>query len=58
MKLANDIAAFVNLLGVRDPDLVVSLATIQWESDKERNGFINELVDINNGSLFRDDMDK
>lgn len=52
MKLANNIAAFVNFFGMQDPDLVMSFATVPWESDNERNAFLNELVDINNGNLI------
>lgn len=42
--LVNDIAAFVNVLGVTEPDLVWYLATVPWESDSERNVFINEIA--------------
>ena len=52
MKLANNIAAFVNFFGVKDPDLVMSFSLIPWESDDDRNAFLNELVDINNGNLI------
>lgn len=41
--LAEDIAAFVNVLGVDDPDLVWSLATIPWASQDERDKFIFEV---------------
>jgi hypothetical protein len=54
MQIARDVAAFVNVFGVKDPDLVVTLATIPWASEDDRNGFINELVEMNNGSLFYD----
>lgn len=43
MMLAEDIAAFVNVLGVSNPDLVWTLATIPWESDEDRNNFIAEV---------------
>ncbi len=52
MKLANNIAAFVNFFGMEDPDLVMAFATVPWESDNERNAFLNELVSINNGNLI------
>lgn len=52
MKLANNIAAFVNFFGMEDPDLVMSFSTIPWESDNERNAFLNELAAINNGNLI------
>lgn len=41
--LMNDIAAFVNVLGVEEPDLVWYLANVEWESDSERNAFIDEI---------------
>ena len=53
MFLAKNVAAFVNLFGPEDPDLIVSLAAIPWESEDERNGFINELVSMNNGYLYK-----
>lgn len=52
MKLANNIAAFVNVFGIEDPDLVMAFAAVPWNSDSERNAFINELVDMNNGNLI------
>jgi hypothetical protein len=52
MFLANSIAAFVNVFGPEDPDLIMSFASIPWESTSERNGFINELVNMNNGYLL------
>lgn len=52
MKLANNIAAFVNFFGMEDPDLVMAFSLIPWETDDDRNAFLNELVDINNGSLL------
>lgn len=55
MKLANNVAAFVNMFGISDPDFVMAFASIPWESDNDRNSFINELVDINSGALVRED---
>lgn len=52
MKLANNIAAFVNFFGMEDPDLVMAFSLIPWETDDDRNAFLNELVHINNGSLI------
>jgi hypothetical protein len=53
MYLAKNIAAFVNLFGPDDPDLIMSMASIPWQSADDRNGFINELVNINNGDLLK-----
>jgi hypothetical protein len=55
VKLANNVAAFVNMFGISDPDFVMAFASIPWESDNDRNSFINELVDINSGALVRED---
>ncbi len=55
MKLANNVTAFVNMFGISDPDFVMAFASIPWESDSDRNSFINELVDINSGALVRED---
>jgi len=54
MQIARDVAAFVNVFGVKDPDFIVTMATVPWASEDERNGFINEIVEMNNGSLFHD----
>jgi hypothetical protein len=45
--LAEDIAAFVNVLGVDDPDLVWTLATMPWKSVQERDMFIAEIGTMN-----------
>jgi hypothetical protein len=42
-KLMEDIAAFANVLGVSDPDLVWTLATVPWKSVDDRNNFITEI---------------
>lgn len=55
MKLANNVTAFVNMFGISDPDFVMAFASIPWESDNDRNSFINELVDINSGALVKED---
>ncbi len=44
--LAKDIAAFVNVLGVEEPDLVWYLATLPWQSESDRNGFILEIANL------------
>jgi hypothetical protein len=52
MQLARDIAAFTNVFGVEDADFVMTMATIPWKSEDDRNGFINEIIEINNGALY------
>lgn len=49
MKLQEDIAAFVNVFGMENFDVAVPLAFIPWKSDDDRNKFIAQLVEINNG---------
>lgn len=49
MLLARDIAAFVNVLGTENPDLVWSLANVGWKSEDERNAFINEINKFKGG---------
>ena len=47
MSSVNHIAAFANVIGVRNPEVVFPFATIDWQSDHDRNQFINELVQLN-----------
>lgn len=54
MSLAKDVAAFVNVFGMADPDMIMTFASLPWESEQERNYFINELLDINNGRLIKE----
>ena len=49
MSLDRNIAAFTNLLGQRTPEITFAFALVPWESPEERNKFISELVEINNG---------
>lgn len=42
--LINDITAFASVLGVSNPDLVWTLATIPWESESDRNMFIAQIA--------------
>jgi hypothetical protein len=54
MSLVNHIAAFTNVLGTRHPDIVFGFASIDWQSDEDRNQFINELVSLNNNQKIGD----
>lgn len=49
MSLDRNIAAFLNLFGSRSPEITFAFALVPWESPEERNKFISELVDLNNG---------
>lgn len=43
------------MFGISDPDFVIAFASVPWESESERNSFINELVDINGGVRVSED---
>lgn len=49
MRLANNIAAFVNVLGVESPGLVFELANMPWESNADRDKFIYEIATLGEG---------
>jgi hypothetical protein len=53
MLLVNNITSFLNVFGVEEPDLVMTLATMPWKSEDDRDGFINEIVAMNNGELYK-----
>jgi hypothetical protein len=53
MLLVNNITSFLNVFGVEEPDLVMTLATMPWKSEDDRDGFINEIVAMNNGQLYK-----
>jgi hypothetical protein len=44
MILANNIAAFANVLGSEYPALVIKLAQIPFASDSDRDNFIYEIA--------------
>ena len=46
------VSDFVDALGYDEPGIVLTLAQVPWESDNERNAFLNELAAINNGNLI------
>jgi hypothetical protein len=46
MKLANDIAAFTNVIGLNNLGLTWQLANIPWESDEDRDQFIEILANL------------
>lgn len=48
-KLIEDITVFANVLGVSDPDLVWSLATIPWKSTEDRDKFVVEIGLLSGG---------
>lgn len=49
MSLVNHIAAFTNALGADHPEIVFGFASMDWQTDDDRNRFIDELIALNNG---------
>lgn len=49
MRLANNIAAFVNVLGVESLGTVFELANFPWQSDADRDRFIYEIASLDVG---------
>ena len=47
MNLVDNITAFTNVLGTKNPDIVFGFANLNWKNEDERNGFIDELVKLN-----------
>jgi hypothetical protein len=47
MSLVNNIEAFTNVLGAKNPDIVFGFASIDWKNPDERDQFISELVKLN-----------
>jgi hypothetical protein len=39
----DDVTSFVEALGYNEPGIILSLAQIPWESDDDRNQFIEHL---------------
>jgi len=48
MSLVKHIAAFTNMFGAENAHIVFPFASIDWESDDDRNAFLNELTALNN----------
>ena len=43
-QFVKDVTAFVDALGYDYPGIILSLAQIPWESDSDRDGFIDYLT--------------
>jgi hypothetical protein len=54
MNIADNISAFTNVIGAKNPDIVFGFASIDWNSKEERNNFINELVKLNGNKKIGD----
>lgn len=46
MKLANNIAAFTNVLGLDDLGVIWGLANVDWPSDQDRDEFIQAVSNL------------
>jgi hypothetical protein len=46
MKLADDIAAFTNVVGIDHLGVIWQLANVPWKSDEDRDAFITTLVNM------------
>lgn len=42
-QFMDDVAAFVDALGMEEPGLIISLALVPWDDDEDRDQFINYL---------------
>jgi len=49
MNLASNIAAFTNMFGAQNANVVFPFAMIDWDSEDDRNNFLSELLVLNNG---------
>lgn len=43
-QFMDDVAAFVDALGMDEPGLILSLAQIAWDDEEDRDQFINFLT--------------
>lgn len=43
-QFMDDVAAFVDALGMDEPGLIISLALVPWEDKEDRDDFINFLT--------------
>ena len=55
MNLANNIAAFTNMFGAQNADIVFPFSLVEWDNDDDRNQFLNELLTINKGQRIGGD---
>lgn len=55
MNLAKNIAAFTNMFGAQNADIVFPFSLVEWDSADDRNEFLNELLIINKGQRIGED---
>lgn len=49
MSLDKNIAAFSNLFMHKAPEIAFAFSVINWDTPEERNKFIAEMIQANNG---------
>lgn len=49
MILAKNIAAFTNMFGEHNADVIMPFSLVDWETEDDRNKFLTELLVMNNG---------
>ena len=54
MSLVKNVAAFTNIIGTQNPEVVFALASVDWQNDDERNKFISELLELNDNQKIGD----
>lgn len=52
MAIEKHVTAFANAMGLGNPEIVFAFATLPWENKDDRNQFINELIQLNDGHLL------
>jgi hypothetical protein len=54
MSIDKNIAAFSNVFGYKVPEITFAFALVPWESTEERNKFIAEMIEANDGQRIGD----
>jgi hypothetical protein len=54
MSLDKNIAAFSNFFNYKAPEIIFAFSVVNWESPEERNKFISEMVELNDGRRIGD----
>lgn len=55
MNLAKNIAAFTNMFGAQNADIVFPFSLVEWDNNDDRDEFLNELLIINKGQRIGED---
>jgi hypothetical protein len=54
MNLQENVAAFVNVFGVENSEVAFPFGLVDWESSDDRNKFISQIIELNNGQKVGD----